>query len=105
MTTYICKQADLAIEAGCEGVIASGESVKALRQHLGSKPIIVVPGVRPSGSSTDDHKRTLTPAKAIEYGADYLVVGRPIRNAPDPAKAAEAIVMEMAEAIQAKESR
>ena len=67
------------LAAGCEGVIASGESVEQLRKVF-PDAIIVTPGIRPEGSGTDDHKRAQTPYEAIARGANYLVVGRPIRN-------------------------
>lgn len=107
LSDFIRKSAEKMLDAGGDGVIASGESVRELREAFKGRtprPLIVVPGIRPSGSSTDDHKRTLTPAQAIEYGADYLVVGRPIKNAPDPAAAADAIVEEMAEAFRKVQS-
>lgn len=103
LSDFIRKSAEKMLDAGGDGVIASGESVRELREAFKGRtprPLIVVPGIRPSGTPVDDHKRTLTPAQAIEYGADYLVVGRPIKNAPDPAAAAEAIVNEMAEAYR-----
>lgn len=83
------------LKAGCEGVIASGSSVKKTRDEFGADIIIVTPGIRPTGSAKDDHKRSLTPADAIAAGADYLVVGRPIRNAPDKALVARSIIDEI----------
>ena len=92
-------RAMLAQEAGLDGVVASGEETEALRQALGPGPLIVTPGIRPKGSEVHDQARTVTPAQAIEAGADYLVVGRPITSAPDPRAAAEAIVAEIAAAL------
>jgi orotidine-5'-phosphate decarboxylase len=81
-------------------LIASGESVRALRDAFADRDfLIVTPGVRPAESGKDDHKRALTPAQAIEYGADYLVVGRPIAKAAEPAGAAQAIIDEVAGAL------
>ncbi len=81
-----------AVKAGCAGVIASGQEAAALRAELGDGPVIVTPGVRPEGGAGgDDQKRVVTVAQAFEGGADHIVVGRPIRSAPDPKAAAEAI--------------
>ncbi|HEC12422.1 MAG TPA: orotidine-5'-phosphate decarboxylase [Acidiferrobacteraceae bacterium] len=86
--------------AGCDGLIASGESVALIRaEYPKGKAIIVTPGIRPQGSDKNDHKRTLTPAEAINAGSDYLVVGRPIVESGGPLDAAEKIVAEMQEAI------
>lgn len=84
-----------AMESGCDGIITSGREVRAIRAVVKDKLLITVPGIRPAGASKDDQKRDVTPAQAIEAGADYLVVGRPIRNAADPKKAAEEIIAEM----------
>ena len=72
----------------------------ALRALTGSEGVLVVPGIRPAGSDVGDQKRIATPADALRQGASYLVVGRPITQAPDPAEAAEAILKEMAEALE-----
>ncbi len=89
-------KAQSALDAGCEGLIASGESVRRLREQFAGKDfIIVTPGIRPAGSSVDEHKRAMTPSAAISDGADYIVVGRPIRNAPDPRAAAGLIIEEI----------
>lgn len=90
--------ASLAVEAvagGAAGVVVSGEDVRAVREALGDAPALVVPGIRPAGHSSDDHARPLTPREAVAAGADYLVVGRPITGAPDPAQAARAILAEV----------
>jgi orotidine-5'-phosphate decarboxylase len=88
-----------AVESGCDGVITSGREVKAIREIVKDKLLIAVPGVRPEGISTDEHKRKVTPGQAIEAGADYIIIGRPIKNAPDPRDAAEKIVLEMQSAF------
>lgn len=80
----VTARAMLAAEAGCDGVVASGEEPEAIRAKVGSNLLIVTPGVRPSGNSTDDHARVTTPTQTIAAGADYLVIGRPIRDAQDP---------------------
>lgn len=91
----VTARAMLAAEAGCDGVVASGEEPEAIRAKVGSNLLIVTPGVRPSGNSTDDHARVTTPTQTIAAGADYLVIGRPIRDAQDPPLAAAAILKEM----------
>ena len=98
---YIVCRAEQAINEGCDGLIASGEIVKKLRDKFGEKVLIVSPGIRPSGSSTDEHKRSLTPGEAIQRGADYLVVGRPIRDADNRREAAQRIIGEIESALPA----
>lgn len=97
---FVFHRAKQAIEAGCDGLIASGESIRMIREKFGGGPIIVSPGIRPAGSSLDDHRRTATPKEAIRWGADYLVVGRPIRMAADPVVAARAILEEIGQAAE-----
>ncbi len=96
---FVLQRAKKAIEAGCDGLIASGETIQVLRRELGPDPIIVSPGIRPGGSQNDDHKRAVTPGDAIRFGADYLVVGRPIHASLDPLKSARAILAEMDDAL------
>lgn len=96
----VLKRARLAIASGCDGVIASGHEAAALRATLGAAPLIVTPGIRPADNTRrDDQKRIVTPAAAMRNGADYLVVGRPIRGAAQPRAAAEAIQAEIASAL------
>jgi orotidine-5'-phosphate decarboxylase len=104
----VMRRAQKAMEAGCDGVIASSREAAGIRRlvnqgkGMGNKFLIVTPGIRPASSPHDDHKRLGTPTHAIRNGADYLVIGRPIRNAPDPREAAEAIIQEMQAAFDAR---
>ncbi|HSU04555.1 MAG TPA: orotidine-5'-phosphate decarboxylase [Acetobacteraceae bacterium] len=81
----------LAIEAGADGLVCSPLEAAALREALGPGPILVVPGIRPTGAAAGDQARTMTPQQAIAAGADWIVVGRPITGSDDPAAAAAAI--------------
>jgi orotidine-5'-phosphate decarboxylase len=76
-------------------VVVSGEDVATVRQALGPDPTVVVPGVRPHGHAGNDQVRVLTPGEAIERGADYIVVGRPITGAADPVAAARGVLREI----------
>lgn len=88
----VLSRAKRAIEAGCDGVVASGLEGRRLRQALGERFLIVAPGIRPfENRLTDDQKRVVTEREAFENGADYIVVGRPIRNAVDPRAKADQI--------------
>jgi len=91
--------ARMCLKAGIRGFVCSPEEVAALRVLTGPAGILVTPGIRPMGAKAGDQRRTATPAAALRAGASYLVVGRPITEAPEPAKAAEAILKEMAEAV------
>ena len=81
-----------ALSAGLDGVVVSGDDVRDVRSACGERFCLVVPGIRPTGSNGNDQVRILTPGEAVERGADYLVVGRPITDAADPVGAARAIV-------------
>ena len=88
----VLSRARRAMEAGCDGIISSGLEAPMIRHELGGKVLVVTPGIRPvDNTSIDDQKRTVDVAQAFVNGADYIVVGRPIRNAPDPKKAAISI--------------
>jgi orotidine-5'-phosphate decarboxylase len=87
----VLSRARRAIEAGCDGVISSGLEAQALRSEFKDRLLVVTPGIRPVDNKTDDQKRTVDVAQAFANGADYIVVGRPIREAADPRAAAEAI--------------
>ena len=92
--------ANLALQAGCHGVVSSAREVRALRARLGSEFVVVTPGVRPAGAAHADQARVVTPAQAIAAGATHLVVGRPITAAVNPAEEAEKIVREIEQASQ-----
>jgi orotidine-5'-phosphate decarboxylase len=93
--------ARVAQDAGLDGVVCSGKEVRRVKETLGSSFITVVPGIRPAGASRDDQRRVLTPAGALQEGADYLVIGRPITAAPNPADALEKVLEEMDGALAA----
>lgn len=88
-------RAEQARDIGVDGLVCSAEEAAKLRGIAGPGMVLVTPGIRPAGSASGDQKRIMTPARAIEAGADYLVVGRPVVEAADPKKAAEAIVAEI----------
>ena len=106
---FDCNIADLvlsrarrALQAGCDGVVSSGLEVERLRREAPHELICVTPGIRPVENKPDgDQKRVMTPAHAIQSGADYIVVGRPIRDAADPRNAALSIQQEIASALRA----
>ena len=91
--------AEMGLSAGINGFVCSPQEVATLRVLTGPEGVLVIPGIRPAGSGVGDQKRIATPADALKQGASYLVVGRPITQAENPAKAAEAILREMAETL------
>ncbi len=96
----VLSRARRALAAGCDGVVSSGLEVERLRTEAPRELIVVTPGIRPvDNRSESDQKRVMTPSRALQSGADYLVVGRPIRDAADPCAAAEAIQAEIAAAL------
>ena len=99
-STLVLSRARRALELGCDGVVSSGLEVAALRRSVDHALITVCPGIRPiQNDEEDDQQRVVTPARAIAAGADYLVVGRPIRDAGDPRAAALAIQAEIRAAL------
>jgi len=88
------------LEAGIDGVIASGQEAQVIKQ-LSSKLLVVAPGIRPDGFPEDDQKRRTTPGEAILAGADYLVMGRPITDSSDPRRISEQVISEMQQAFDA----
>lgn len=99
----VLRLANLAKESGCQGVVAAPQEIGRLRAALGEDLLIVTPGVRPTGAERGDQNRVGTPRQAVQAGASYIVVGRPIVQAPDPAVAARQIVADMAGAEAANE--
>jgi orotidine-5'-phosphate decarboxylase len=95
MESAVDRLSKLALDAGVDGLVSSPQELKMLRSRFGENPVLVTPGVRPSGSEVGDQRRVATPAQAVRDGADYLIIGRPITKAPDPAAAAEAIAKEI----------
>jgi len=95
----VARRARQAQEAQVHGLILSPEEAPAMRALLGPDMLLVTPGVRPAGAELGDQKRVMTPARAIAGGANHLVVGRPVTQAPDPRAAAQAIVQEIADQI------
>ena len=91
----VVRLAKLAKAAGLDGVVASSWEIKEIREACGEDFVILTPGIRPAGKSSDDQKRIMTPREAIKLGADFLVIGRPIRNASNPVEAAKEILREM----------
>lgn len=91
--------AELARSAGLDGVVCSPHEIEALRRELGEDFLLVVPGVRPSWAESGDQKRVRSPGDAAKAGADYLVIGRPITQAPDPRDAASRIALEIGAAL------
>lgn len=96
----VLQRARAALECGCDGVIASGLEAPRIKAMFGGKLLVVTPGVRPAGTAAADQKRTVDVAQAFTNGADYIVVGRPIRDAADPRAAAEAIQSTIATAFK-----
>jgi orotidine-5'-phosphate decarboxylase len=101
LSDHILALGELAISAGVDGLVCSPNEAAAFRRTLGPAPILVTPGIRPAGGELGDQKRVATPAFAIQSGATFLVVGRPILDAPDPRAAAEGILREIQTAAPA----
>jgi orotidine-5'-phosphate decarboxylase len=104
VSELVAERAAQAHDVGVDGLVCSGEEAAMLRPVVGASMVLVTPGIRPAGADAGDQKRIMTPAAAIAAGADYLVVGRPVIAAPDPNAAAEAIVAEIANARNQRES-
>jgi orotidine-5'-phosphate decarboxylase len=94
-SVHVPHLAKLAKESGMDGVVASAHEIDLIRSACGEDFVLVIPGIRPADSSTDDQKRVMTPRQAAEKGANFIVVGRPVLKAKNPAEAARAIKAEM----------
>lgn len=92
VSEQVLRLAHLAKESGVDGIVCSPHEIEILRKSLGPGFLLVVPGIRPAGSAAGDQKRTMTPKRAMDLGADYLVIGRPITAAADPLAAAQSIL-------------
>ena len=102
----VLSRARRALEAGCDGVISSGLEAQLLRQQIDSRLLVITPGIRPvENRGSDDQKRVVSVEQALGYGADYIVVGRPIRDAADPRAAAEQIQQQIEEAVSGSPDR
>ena len=95
----VLQRARTVLALGCHGVVCSAREASLLRQQLGNDFIMVTPGIRPAGAAANDQQRVATPGRAIADGADYLVIGRPIRDAADPGACIAAIQQEIAAAL------
>jgi orotidine-5'-phosphate decarboxylase len=104
MDRWVERLARLAQNSGMNGIVASSKELPMLCRKFHNELRFVIPGIRPVGTALQDQSRTATPAEAIRAGADYIVVGRPILQAPDPAKAADAIVQEIKNGIELREN-
>lgn len=101
ISRLVLLRARMAKAAGCHGVVCSGLEAKAVRREVGPDMVVVTPGIRPAWTLVegDDQKRVVTPADAVRNGSDYLVIGRPIRDAKDPRQAADRVAEEIASAL------
>ncbi len=91
----VTRLADLAKRSGMDGVVCSAQEAKRLREHLGKDFLLVTPGIRLSGHNTDDQYRIMTPERALAEGSDYLVIGRPITQADNPAQVVESLLLRL----------
>ena len=96
------RMAALAVSAGARGLVCSPQEVAAVRAEVGPDILLITPGIRPAGVTSDDQARIATPVEALKAGADLLVIGRPITRAHDPGAAASAIAMSLRRAVAAR---
>jgi len=102
LTKLVLLRAAIARAAGCDGVVCAGTEARAVKKEFGSDFLVVCPGIRPAWAAVpgDDQNRVMTPYEAIKAGADYIVVGRPIRSAADPVAAADMVVAEIEQGMR-----
>lgn len=102
MESMVMKRAGMAMDAGCSGVVCSGLEVVAIKKRFGNRFLAVTPGIRPlwERDKKDDQKRVVTPSMAVQNGADFLVIGRPIRDADNPVEAAKKIANEIVASLK-----
>jgi orotidine-5'-phosphate decarboxylase len=95
--TLVRLRAQMAFDAGCAGIVCSGREVAQVKARFGDDFLAVTPGIRPAWTllENDDQKRVVTPAQAVKDGSDYIVIGRPIRDADDPVRAAQKVIREI----------
>ena len=107
LSALVLKRARMAREAGCAGVVCSGLEAPVIKSRIGDDFTTVTPGIRPSWSAgnKDDQRRVTTPAQAVTSGSDYLVIGRPIRDAADPAEAARRVADEIEGALESSKNK
>lgn len=96
ISNQVLRLAILSQNSGLDGVVCSAQEVRVIRKHLGKNFKLIVPGIRPFWAKKNDQRRIVSPAEAVELGADYLVIGRPITDAADPVEAANKIAAEIA---------
>lgn len=101
----VARRATLARDAGCDGIVASGHEAARVRAIVGPEMVIVTPGIRLAGGEAGDQSRVTTPEQAIAAGADYIVVGRPISEAPDPAAAAQIFTRQIEQGLAKRPAR
>ena len=94
-TAVVLRLAQRATQAGCDGVVASAREASSIKRRFGRRLQVVCPGIRPSGTARGDHMRTATPCAAIEAGADWLVIGRPITESSHPVRVAQDVIDEL----------
>jgi len=101
VSALVLDRARMAREAGCHGMVCSGQEVARVKQEVGDEMIVVTPGIRPAWTRVpgDDQRRVVTPKEAVQRGADYIVVGRPIRDASNPVEAARKLAGEISTAF------
>ncbi|HIE50803.1 MAG TPA: orotidine-5'-phosphate decarboxylase [Armatimonadetes bacterium] len=100
LPAHVAHLARLAQQAGLDGVVASPQEIRLIRAACGEDFLLVTPGVRPTWAAKQDQKRVLTPAEALQEGADYLVIGRPLTQAPDPVAAAQRLLQECGQKLK-----